>query len=202
MNQQNKEILSHIWDSIKWYLLVILVTAICMANCRGCEPSIKVATTNHDSIYRFENIDNNTLNLTLKYARFLEKKNDSLLSRKPIYVIKIKTKFDSLYITDTSCQSSLIMLYNTFGELNDLNDSIIANSQKRLVNDSITIATLTHKVGLKQNHITIDSTRLVQLIDTLPNVKRKGFFKGFKYGLIGGAILVESANIGAKFVKP
>lgn len=166
-----------------------------------CSSDTKVATPNHDSIYHYENVDNNTLNLTLKYARYLEIKNDSLMSRKPIYVIKYKTKFDSLYITDTSCQSSLIMLYNTFGELNDLNDSIIANNNRSKINDSITIATLTHKVGLKQSHITIDSTRLVQLIDTLKTVKRKGFIKGFKYGFVSGAIVTEGANIGSKFIK-
>ena len=163
-----------------------------------CSSEPKVIVSNNDSIYHYENVDNNTLNLTLKYARYLESKNDSLMSRKPIYVIKYKTKFDSLYITDTSCQSSLIMLYNTFGELNDLNDSIIANNNRSKINDSITIATLTHKVELKQSHITMDSTRIVQLTDTLSKVKRKGYFKGLRHGLFIGAALVGTAVI----VKP
>lgn len=166
-----------------------------------CSSDVKPTANNHDSIYHTETIDNNIIELTLRQNKYLKRINDSLLARKPIYVIRIKTKFDSLYITDTSCQNSLIVLYNSFGELNDLNDSIIANNQKRLVNDSITIATLTHKVGLKQSHITIDSARIVQLTDTLKTVKRKGFIKGFEYGFVSGAIVTEGVNVGDKFIK-
>lgn len=166
-----------------------------------CSSDPKVKPTNHDTIYQAENVDNNILALTKKHDRYLAHIIDSLMARKPILVIRYKTKYDSLIIADTSCQSSLIMLYNAFGDLNDLNDSIIANNQKRLVNDSLTIATLNHKVELKQSHITIDSARIVALIDTLPKVKRKGYFKGLKHGVAIGAILVESANIASK-IKP
>lgn len=200
MKPQTKEILIHIWDSIKWYLLVILATAICMANCNGCKPSVKVVTPNHDSIYHAETIDNNTIELTLKHNNYLKRINDSLMASKPIVVIRIKTKFDSLYIADTSCQNSLIALYNSFGELNDLNDSIIANSQKRLINDSIMIATLTHKVGLKQSRIVIDSTRIVQLTDTIKVVKRKALWKGRGQGAAAYAIIREGVGTAAKFV--
>lgn len=196
MKPQTKEILIHIWKEFRFAILCVFATALIMANCSKQKP--KVTTPSHDSIYHYENVDNNTLNLTLKYAKYLEKQNDSLMARKPIYIIKYKTKFDSLMIADTSCQSSLIVLYNAFGELNDLNDSIIANNNQSKINDSITIATLTHKVGLKQSHITIDSTRIVQLTDTLPKVKRKGYFKGLRHGLFIGAALVGTAVI----VKP
>lgn len=189
------EAIKSIWDSIKWYLVTILGTLILMYNCNGCERNPKVTSNNHDSIYKYEAIDNNTLELTAKHNKYLKHIIDSLVMRKPIYVIRYKTKFDSLMIADTSCQNSLITLYNAFGDLNDLNDSIIANNNRSKLSDSITIATLYNKVRLKQSRIVIDSSRIVALIDTLPKVKRRGFFKGFKYGTAIGAALVGTAVI-------
>lgn len=198
MNQPTKEIFTHIWDSIKWYLVTILGTLMIMYNCNGCEHKPVVTSNNHDSIYKYEVIDNNTLELTSKHNKYLKHIIDSLVMRKPIYVIRYKTKFDSLMIADTSCQNSLITLYNSFGELNDLNDSIIANNNRSKINDSITIATLYNKVRLKQSRIVIDSSRIVALIDTLPKVKRKGYFRGLRHGAAIGAALVGTAVI----VKP
>lgn len=195
MNQPTKEIFIHIWDSIKWYLVTILGTLILMYNCKGCEHKPVVTANNHDSIYKYEAIDNNTLELTTKHNKYLKHIIDSLVMRKPIYVIRYKTKFDSLMIADTSCQNSLITLYNSFGELNDLNDSIIANNKRSKINDSITIATLYNKVSLKQSRIVIDSSRIVALIDTLPKVKRKGYFSGLRHGAAIGAALVGTAVI-------
>lgn len=200
MIQDDKEICKIIGIRALFFCIGLGIAAILLVNFKGCKKDVVIPK--HDSIYHYEQIDNNILELTLKYAKRLEKKNDSLMRLKPKIVHHYHTLYDSLMVADTSCQSSLIMLYNSFGELNDLNDSIISNNTRSKINDSITIATLTHKVGLKQNHITIDSTRLVQLIDTLPNVKRKGFFKGFKYGFLSGIIVTEGANIGAKFLKP
>lgn len=200
MIQEDKNINNFLGYKFLLFIIGLAIAAILLFNLKGCKKEVDIP--NHDTIYHAENIDNNILELALRHNKYLVKLNDSLMKRKPILIIRYKTKYDSLILTDTSCQSSLIMLYNAFGDLNDLNDSIIANNQKRLINDSLTIATLNHKIGLKQIHITIDSTRIVALIDTLPKVKRKGFFKGFKYGFISGVILTESANVGSKFIKP
>ena len=189
------EIIKSIWDSIKWYLLAILVTIICMANCKGCKHDPIVTANNHHSIYKYEAIDNNTLVLTAKHNKYLKHIIDSLVSRKPIYVIRYKTKFDSLMTADTSCQNSLITLYNAFGDLNSINDSIIAKNNQYKINDSITIATLYNKVSLKQSRIVIDSTRIAQLIDTLTEVKRKGYFRGLRHGVVIGTALVGTALI-------
>ena len=195
MKTETKEIFTHIWDSIKWYLLTVLVTVIMFANCKGCKSDPIVTANNHDSIYKYEAIDNNTLVLTSKHNKYLKHIIDSLVSRKPIYVIRYKIKFDSLMIADTSCQNSLITLYNAFGDLNSINDSIIAKNNQYKINDSITIVTLYNKVRLKQSRIVIDSTRITQLIDTLPKVKRRGYFKGLRHGLGIGAALVGTAVI-------
>ena len=96
------EVIKSIWDSIKWYLVTILGTLILMYNCNGCEHKPVVTANNHDSIYKYEAIDNNTLELTAKHNKYLKHIIDSLVMRKPIYVIRYKTKFDSLMIADTS----------------------------------------------------------------------------------------------------
>lgn len=180
-------------------LLIPALIALIWLWPKGCSDEVK--QPNHDSIYHYENVDNNILELTLKYAKNLEKMNDSLMLLKPKVIIRYKTKFDSLILADTSCQSSLIMLYNSFGELNDLNDSIIANNMRSKTNDSLTIATLIHKVSLKQSRIVIDSTRIVQLNDTISRVKRRGFIKGFLYGFGSGAAAKEGFDLLSKVNK-
>lgn len=180
-------------------LLIPALIALIWLWPKGCSDEVK--QPNHDSIYHYENVDNNILELTLKYAKNLEKMNDSLMLLKPKVIIRYKTKFDSLILADTSCQNSLIMLYNSFGELNDLNDSIIANNMRSKTNDSITIETLFHKVSLKQSRIAIDSVRIVQLNDTISRVKRRGFIKGFLYGFGIGAAAKEGFDLLSK-VKP
>ena len=182
----------------KWVFMLIIILLASAIVFDKCEYNPKVTANNHDSIYKYEAIDNNTLELTAKHNKYLKHIIDSLVMRKPIYVIRYKNKFDSLMIADTSCQNSLITLYNSFGELNDLNDSIIANNNRYKINDSITIATLYNKVRLKQSRIVIDSSRIVALIDTLPKVKRKGYFRGLRHGAAIGAALVGTAVI----VKP
>ncbi len=163
-----------------------------------CSSDPKVTTPNHDTIYKQEQVSNEVIKQTLEELHVLKLKNDSLMKRKPIYVIRYKTKFDSLYLADTSCQSSLICLYNAFGDLNDLNDSIIANSSKRLVNDSILIKELNTKIGLKQSRVTIDSTRIVQLNDTIDRVKRRSAIKWFTIGFGSGAAAKQGVDLLSK----
>jgi len=172
----------------KWLLLIPIAIIIGLFLMPKCSSDPKVKTTNHDTIYKAEAKQD----IIIKQGF----RKDSVLTITKIkYVVKIKTVYDSLYITDTLCQQSLITLYNAFGDLNSANDSLLSNK------DTIIKALIT-KIGLKQSRVTIDSTRLVSLIDTLPKVKRKGFFKGFKWGFASGVILTEGANVGAKFVKP
>ena len=152
-----------------------------------CSTDPKPTANNHDSIYKAEKKQD------IKIKQAVHK--DSVLTVTKIkYVVRYKTVYDSLFINDTTCQQSLITLYNAFGDLNTANDSLLSNK------DTI-IKALVYKIGLKQSHITVDSTRLVQLIDTLPKVKRKGFWSGFKFGFASGVILTEGVNLSIK-LKP
>lgn len=183
------------------YLLLLIPIFIAWLMLPKCEGHGKVESVNTDTIYKQESVSDKVIKATLEELHILKLKNDSLMARKPIYILRYKTKFDSLYITDTSCQNSLITLYNSFGELNDLNDSIIANSSRRLAKDSVLINELNIKVGLKQSRVTIDSTYIVVLKDSIPKVKRRALWKGRLQGAAAYAIIREGVNAVDK-IKP
>ena len=91
---------------------------------------------------------------------------------------------------------------------NSANKTIIVNRNDMLKkdsamfkNDSIIIKRLQNKVVLKQMVRVYDSTLIVQLIDTIPKVYKQGRKQGRKEGFIGGVLLTESANVGAKLIK-
>lgn len=172
-------------DRIILFIIICLIAIVLFKDCGGNVPSSTIP--NHDSIYKAEQKIDSTI---AKATR----KDSILIVNKIKYIIRYKTVYDSLYITDTLCQQSLITLYNAFGDLNNANDSIIANK------DTV-IKALVYKVNLKQSHITIDSTYIVRLKDSIPKARRRSFAKGLFKGFIAGAIIVESANIGAIFLK-
>lgn len=191
----------------RWCLLLIpvLIIGIWLFP-KSCSHSIKPTPPNHDSVYKKENRLNKIISKVINERFLLKRKNDSLMTRKPIYVDRYKCKFDSLYNNpriDTSCQNSLIMLYNSFGNLNDLNDSIIANKIRKESQDSILIDALFSKIKTKQMHRVIDSTYICDSVPVKINqAYKKGLKKGRKQGFITGVVLTESANVGSKLIKP
>lgn len=168
------------------YLLIIavLVSIILLRGCKS-EPIIIDSKPNHDTIYVKETIQAEIFNK-------LKAKNDSLLSLKPKHVHHYHNTFDSLYFADTLCQKSLTILYNEFGKLNSLNDSIIKN-------DSLAKVTLINIIDLKQAHITIDSTYIATVPTLLKKAKRKGYFKGVRHGVVVGGVIAGGVCVGVKF---
>ena len=187
-NENNKISTNLIW--ILPCIIVILTIIFCQKACNQLS-DLKGTTPNHDSIYKAELKQDSIINKA--------KLRDSILVVTKIkYIVRYKTVYDSLYINDTLCQQSLITLYNAFGDLNSANDSLLSNK------DTI-IKALVNKVAAKQSHITIDSTYIETLKDSIPRVARSEFKRGrkvgAKWGFIGGVVLVEGVNVGAKFVK-
>lgn len=188
----------------KWLLLSITLIIIVIWLCpKGCDFFTHVENTiNHDTIYKKESKVDLIIAKVLKERSILRREKDSLLARKPIYVIRYKTKFDSLIIADTSCQNSLIMLYNSFGELNNINNIIIAQSDSIHNKDSILISTLFDKVKNKQDMRNIDSTYISDSIPIkIKQAYKQGLKKGRKQGFVAGAVVVEAANIGTKLIS-
>ena len=161
-------------------IIVVLIAIILFRKCDS-KPIISTPPI-HDTIYKNEAVQYNIFNK-------LKLKNDSLLRLKPKYKDRYVTVYDSLYITDTLCKGSLIVLYNEFTRVNTLNDSIIKN-------DSLAKVSLINIIALKQSHITIDST----FITTVPKMIRKEKRKSFFRGLITGGAIIGGVGVGAKLV--
>lgn len=152
--------------------------------------------------YISETKDNIILNEMAKDKHILQKKCDSLLLVKQKVIRGKERVRDSLiYISDSTCKKSINILYYECGKTDSVNNSIISNLKEQTKKDSTSIAVLTHKVLIKQDRIVRDSTRIVQLNDTLTKVKRKGFIKGFLYGFGSGAAATKGVEIISK-IKP
>lgn len=176
-------------DTILWAFGLAAFFIVISCICFDCSrPEIPVnSKPNHDSIYEAEQKDDAII------KSYIGK--DSILAITKIkYVHHYHTVYDSLYITDTLCQQSLVTLYNAFGDLNNTNDTMLSNK------DTI-IKTLIHKLSTKQNHIAIDSSYIILLCDSMPKVRRKAFRKGLFKGILTGAVIVEGMNVAAK-IKP
>ncbi len=171
---------------------------------KGCSyPELpSKAKPNHDSIYKSEKKQDSIINKSTILENKLKLKDDSLLLLKKLLAKKPKHTYDSLRVADTSCQNSLIILYNSFSELNQLNDSIISNNILRLKNDSILIATLFDKVKTKQDHISIDSNYIANTVPELIKSEfKRGKKVGRKQGVIGTLIVGGVIVVGAKLIN-
>jgi len=186
-----------IWAFI---LALILIPTYCGLNQFRARKTVK---NNNFEQYKSEDKDNFILNEVAKDKRLLQKKYDSLLVIKQ-KVIKGRDRIkDSLiYISDSTCKISLNILYTECLKNDQVNDSLLKNKSLQAQKDSISIATLTHKVGTKQERINRDSTYIEHLHkDSIPQVKRKALWKGRGQGASAYAIIRESINAASKF-KP
>lgn len=157
---------------------------------------------NNTEQYKSEDKDNFLLNEMAKYKHLLQKKYDSLaLIKQKVIRGRDRVKDSLIYISDSTCKISLNILYSECLKNDSVNNSLLANKAEQGKKDSISIATLKNKVNTKQERINRDSTRIVQLTDTLPKVKRKGFIKGFLYGFGSGAAAKQGFDLIMK-IKP
>lgn len=169
---------------LKIYMSVIAILLAFMLF-RSCNSKPIISTSPiHDTIYKKEAVQYNIFNK-------LKLKNDSLLSLKPKLIVRYKTVYDSLRITDTLCKGSIRTLYSEFTKVTLLNDSIIKN-------DSLAKVALINIIGLKQDHITLDSTFIATVPGLIKKAKRKGFWKGFKWGAASYAVIREGVSVVTK----
>ncbi len=190
------------------YLKIGLVAAFILAlvfipTCIGLR-HLKEAPKQETNVKQYisETKDNILLNKMAKDKHNLQKKYDSLqLVKQKIIQGKERVRDSLIYISDSTCRKAINILYYECGKTDSVNNSIISNLQEQDKKDSTTIAVLSHKINTKQERINRDSTRIVQLNDTLPRVKRKGFFKGFAIGFGSGAAASKGVDILTK-IKP
>ncbi len=181
-------------------LALILIPAYCGLNQFRARKTVKKADNVEQ--YKSETKDDSILKKIAIEKEILACQYDSLLKVKQKAIRGKERVRDSLiYISDSACKNSLIILYNECQKTDSVNNNIISNLNQQKQKDSTSIATLTHKVSTKQERINRDSTRIEQLNDTIPKVKRKGFVKGFLIGFGSGAAAKQGVDLLIK-IKP
>lgn len=178
-------------------IAAFILALILIPTCIGLRQSKETPKQNTNvQQYISETKDNILLNEMAKDKHILELKCDSLLKLKQKVIAGKERVRDSLiYISDSVCRKSINILYYECQKVDSVNNSLISNLKEQKEKDSTSIAVLGHKVLVKQERIIRDSTRIVQLTDTLPRVKRKGFIKGFLYGFGSGAAASKGVDI-------
>ncbi len=157
--QVTKTIAEKVLNFIMLIFAIIVVSGMFYYGCSN-PTIIDNSKLNHDSIYHDESKQDSVIESSIH-------KDSILVVTKIKYIHHYVTVYDSLYINDTLCQQSLITLYNAFGDLNNTNDSMLANK------DTI-IKAFNNKLTDKQSHITIDST----YITTVPELIKSEFKRG------------------------
>lgn len=163
--------------------------------------SIK-SPTNNNNQYISEAKDDSILNEMARDNHILQKKYDSLqLVKQKVITGRERVRDSLIYISDSTCRNNINILYYECQKTDSVNNNIILNLQEKNKKDSTSISVLKHKINTKQERINRDSTRIVALLDTIPRVKRKGFFKGFAIGFGSGAAAKQGVDILTK-IKP
>lgn len=190
------------------YLKTGIITAFILAlvlipTCIGLRQPKKEQTQNTNTQqYISETKDNIILNEMARDKHILQKKYDSLqLVKQKVIKGRERVRDSLIYISDSTCRKTINILYYECQKTDSVNNNIILNLQEKNKKDSISISALKHKINTKQERIKRDSTRIVALIDTIPRVKRKGFFKGFAIGFGSGAASKQGFDILTK-IKP
>lgn len=190
------------------YLKTGIITAFILAlvlipTCIGLRQPKKEQTQNTNiQQYISETKDNIILNEMARDKHILQKKYDSLqLVKQKVIKGRERVRDSLIYISDSTCRKTINILYYECQKTDSVNNNIILNLQEKNKKDSISISALKHKINTKQERIKRDSTRIVALLDTIPRVKRKGFFKGFAIGFGSGAAAKQGVDILTK-IKP
>jgi len=134
------------------------------------------------------------------YGYIYDKKIDTVNKNEPLRIIyknKYIKAFERIYLgADPECKDkldSVKLAYNQNDSINNLSnklkdEAIIAGKNYLNKKDSVI---LRQDIALNNKDAVIDS---------LTRSKKK-YFKGFKHGIIIGAIIVEGLNVGTKFIK-
>lgn len=201
MKTDEKTLIKELFMKIVLPVIIIALASLALLyyNRKPIPGSIKPPI--HDSTNAQLNINNEVIKVAFANNKMLRDSLFILLNRKPIYLRgKTRIKDSLIYVSDSICDTRLNQLYDISLVGDSINNSIITNQFKQLSNDSIIINRLQNKVVLKQMVRAYDSTMIVRLCDSIPKVKRKGYFKGLKHGVVISAVIVEGVNAGAKFI--
>lgn len=166
--------------------ILITILSFIMKDCNH-KPNLKVVP--NDSINSIIDDKQAVIDMLIENNKAIRTQIESLKEVKPKVIVRYKTVYDSLLVTDTTCVNSLNLLYNECQKVDSVNSAIITNQEKHIMNDSHIIGNLTDIIALKQYRITSDSLVIDDLNMTVKKEKRKGKLKtilGSALGVLAG----------------
>ena len=173
--------------SILPYIIIIIgiLILILFFIMKDCSHKPNLVVTPNDSINTVIAKKEQIIDYIKNDNAILKAKIDSLKTLKPKVIVRYKTVYDSLILSDTLCINQLVTLYNECNKIDSVNNAIISNQETRIMNDSQIIGNLTDIIALKQHRITSDSLVVEDLTMTVKKEKRKGKLKTILGSAIG-----------------
>jgi len=185
----------------KWFLgaVLLLLIIIALMTCNN-EPKPLNVVVDTNPLNEIVKDKDAIIQATMENNKELRDSLFTLSQRKPKVIIRYKTVYDSLLVTDTACFNSLVMLNNQCADKDSINEFIISNQSNQIAN----LVTVTNNqqdiIDIRNYQHGVDSVNelaLKQTIkDEIKNGKRKyrkGILQGGVIGLgvIGGILLVK-----------
>ena len=171
--------------SILPYIIIGILIVILFFIMKDCSHKPNLVVTPNDSINTVISEKEQIIDYIKNDNAILKAKIDSLKTLKPKVIVRYKTVYDSLILSDTLCINQLVTLYNECNKIDSVNNAIISNQETHIMNDSQIIGNLTDIIALKQHRITSDSLVVEDLTMTVKKEKRKGKLKTILGSAIG-----------------
>jgi hypothetical protein len=167
--------------------LLIILASLFLKDCRGGEPKLTLID-NKDSLYNLIAEKEQINEVILESNKELRHQLDSATHVKPRVIIRYKTVYDSLLITDTLCIQSLTTLNNECAKKDSVNEYIISNQSNQIANLITVNNNLNDIIDIQRYRIGTDSINEVTLKQTIKDEIKNGKRKYRKGLLQGGAV--------------
>ena len=180
--------------------LLIILASVYLQNCRGKNPQLTLID-NKDSLYTLIAEKEQINEFILENNKELRHQLDSATHVKPRVIIRYKTVYDSLLITDTLCIQSLTTLNNECAKKDSLNEFIISNQSSQIGNLITVNNNLNDIIDIQRYRIGTDSINEIVLKEMIELEFKRGLKKGRKQGFIVGAGGTQAVNSGIDIFK-
>jgi hypothetical protein len=175
--------------------LLIILASLFLKDCRGKNPQLTLID-NKDSLYTLIAEKEQINEFILENNKELRHQLDSVSHVKPKVIIRYKTVYDSLLITDTACVNSLTTLNNECAKKDSVNKFIISNQSSQIGNLITVNNNLNDIIDIQRYRINTDSINEVTLKQTIKDEIKNGKRKYRKGLLQGGAVGVGVGVLG------
>jgi len=178
------------------YIVIGILIVIASFLMKGCENKPNVVIVPNDAINAIIKDKQQTANYYINRAKSDSLKIDSLSHLKPKYIKgRDRVKDSLIYVSDSACYKSLVILYNECQKVDSVNNAIITNQENHIMNDSHVIGNLTDIVAMQKYKATNDSLAIIEISKEVKRKYRKGLLQGgcvgLGVGVVGTLLLIK-----------